>query len=521
MNNAPALLKTLVTFALIVPLAVFVGYTLTNPLDYTTFGFGTVMAVILAFPLLLRWHQPLLVLSWNLSATVFFLPGQPNLWLVMTLVSLCISVGQRAMGGVKFINVPQVTWSLISLIAVVVFTAKMTGLGLRTFGSEVYGGRRYVYMMGGILAYFALSSRRIPPERAGLYIGLFCLAGLTGILTDLQTVIPGFLRYIYWVFPGNLYAQGMERINAGPLRFGGATAVSFAIFSYLLARYGMRGVFLSGKSWRWMLFFLALLYSLFGGFRGLVLYYAVIFALQFFLEGMQRTKLLPIFTVLGLALGVLMVLLAPQMPRTIQRALAFLPLQIDPQVRLEADQSLDWRIDMWKAVLPEVPHYLLVGKGYALSANDFALLGGPDAAIRTASGFEENQLYALSGAYHNGPLSVVMSFGIWGVMAVVWFWAAGLWVLYRNYRYGDPALQKVNLFLLVAFASRIIFFLTIFGQLDLDILNFGGWLGLGVALNGGASSPAPATVLVPNRYPAFAGVRAHLQPAFRRPNIQG
>ena len=107
MNNAPALLKTLVTFALIVPLAVFVGYTLTNPLDYTTFGFGSVLGVILAFPLLLRWHHPLLVLSWNLSATVFFLPGRPNLFLVMALASMGISLGQRAMGGLKFISVPK------------------------------------------------------------------------------------------------------------------------------------------------------------------------------------------------------------------------------------------------------------------------------------------------------------------------------------------------------------------------------------------------------------------------------
>ena len=161
MNNAPALLKTLVTFALIVPLAVFVGYTLTNPLDYTTFGFGGVLVVILAFPLLLRWHHPLLVLSWNLSATVFFLPGRPGLWLVMALASMGISLGQRAMGGLKFISVPQVTWSLIGLLAVAVFTARMTGMGLRSMGSEVYGGKRYVFMLGGIIAYFALSVRRI------------------------------------------------------------------------------------------------------------------------------------------------------------------------------------------------------------------------------------------------------------------------------------------------------------------------------------------------------------------------
>jgi len=521
MNNAPALLKTLVTFALIVPLAVFVGYTLTNPLDYTTFGFGSVLGVILAFPLLLRWHHPLLVLSWNLSATVFFLPGRPNLFLVMALASMGISLGQRAMGGLKFISVPQVTWSLIGLLAVAVFTARMTGMGLRSMGSEVYGGKRYVFMLGGIIAYFALSVRRIPPERAGLYVGLFCLAGLTGILTDLSVVVPGFLRFIYLIFPGNYYAPGAGNLmNSEPLRLGGASSASFAIFSYMLAKYGIRGIFLSGKFWRWLFFSLALLYVLFGGFRGMVMFFAMMFALQFYLEGLYRTKLLPIFTALGIVLAIPLVLLTPQMPLTVQRALAFLPLQIDPQMQQQANQSLDWRLDMWKAVLPQIPHYLLLGKGYSLSVSDFQLMGGADAAIHSFSGFEENQFYAVAGAYHNGPLSVIMTFGIWGVITFGWFVTAGFWVLYRNYRYGDPALQKVNLFLLVAFASRFIYFLTIFGELDLDIMSFGGWLGLSVGLNGGVCHPAPVPALAANRYPALAGVRSHLQPAFRRPNIR-
>jgi hypothetical protein len=522
MNNAPALLKTLITFAIIVPLAVFVGYTLTNPLDYSTFGFGSVMAVILAFPLLLRWHHPLLVLSWNLSAIVFFLPGRPELWLLMALASMGISLGQRALAGTRFISVPQVTWSLLCMIGVVIFTARMTGMGLRSMGSEVYGGRRYAYLLCGIVAYFALSARRIPPERAGLYIGMFCLAGLTGILSDLSVVMPGPLHYIYLFFPGNYYAQQVVSINAGPLRLGGASTVSLAIFSYMLSKYGLRGIFLSGKSWRWVVLFLTLGYALFGGFRGIVIYYGMMFALQFYLEGLHRTKLLPMFMALGIALAVLLVFLTPKLPLTIQRALAFLPLQIDQQVQKTADESLDWRLEMWKAILPQVPHYLLIGKGYAVSSMDFNQLTGDNAAIHSvAAGFEQNQYFAIAGAYHNGPLSVIMTFGIWGCIAVIWFWVAGMWVLSCNYRYGNPVLQKVNLFLLVAFAARIVYFLTIFGQIDLDILTFSGWLGLSVALNGGVCQPAPAPTLAGNRLQAFAEMRRRLQPALRRPTIQG
>jgi hypothetical protein len=515
MNNAPAILRSLIIYAICVPLALFIGYLLANPMDTSAFAEAGVLVLVLVFPLLLRWHQPLLILSWNLNATVFVLPARPDLWLVMAAISLGISLLQRALGGVKqLISVPQVTWPLIFLIGVVVFTAKMTGLGMRTMGSEVYGARHYLYLLGAIMGYFALSARRIPPERAGLYVGLFCLAGLTGFITDLTLIMPGFLRYIYLVFPASFSAAGAERINAGPMRFGGAWYVSFAIFSFMLAKYGIRGIFLSGKPWRLVIFSLAPGYLLLGGFRGFVLLIAMMFALQFYLEGLHRTKLLPIFVVLGIVMAVALIPLASSLPGQYQRALAFLPLDIDPHIRQEAEGTVNWRVEMWKAILPQVPRYLMLGKGYALSANDFQLLAGPDAAIRNT--FAEDQLYALNGGYHNGPLSVILTFGIWGAVAFIWFLAAGIWVLYRNYCYGDSALRMVNLFLLVAFVSRSIFFLGIYGALDADMLIFCGWLGLGVALNNGVCRPAPEPVRETNKFQAFGGVRPHLQPTFRR-----
>ena len=518
MNNAPAILRTLVIYAVIVPLALFVGYLLTDPLDRSSFTYYGILVLLLISPILLRWHQPLLILSWNLNATIFFLPGRPDLWLALAAISLGISLLQRALGGVKqLISVPQVTWSLVFLVGVVVFTAKMRGLGMRTYGSELYGGRSYVYLLGGIMAYFALSARRIPPERATLYVGLFCLSGLTGFITDLTPIMTGPLEYIYLVFRPSQTALAAVEINAGPMRFAGAWQVSFAIFSFMLATYGIRGIFLSGKPWRWVVFSLAPAYLLLGGYRGYVMFIALMFALQFYLEGLHRTKLLLRFTALGIVMAVALVPLAPHLPGQYQRALAFLPLDINQQVRQEADETVNWRVEMWKSLLPQVPEHLLLGKGYALSANDYQLLAGRDAAIRGFGGFAENQIMAVSGTYHNGPLSVVMTFGIWGVIAVVWFLAAGIWVIYRNYRHGDPALQTVNLFLLVAFASRIIYFLLIFGALDLDMLNFGGLLGLSVAFNNGVCRPAPEPVRETNKFQAFGGVRSHLQPAFRHP----
>src|SRR3990170_1727207 len=123
MNNA-ALLRTLIIYAVCVPLAVFVGYQLTDPLTYSTFAMVGLFLLILVFPILMKWHHLLLVASWNVIAVMFFIPGSPHLWLVMVAISLTVSILHRTLDRrVRFINVPQLTWPLVCLAVVVLVTA--------------------------------------------------------------------------------------------------------------------------------------------------------------------------------------------------------------------------------------------------------------------------------------------------------------------------------------------------------------------------------------------------------------
>src|SRR5208282_5557992 len=108
-NNAAAL-RTLIVYAVCVPLAIAVGYMVTNPMDYSTLGMFGIVMLLLVSPLLLRWHYPLLVLSWNIGISLFFIKGSPSLWYVMVPLSLGISVLDRAMNSDRhFIRVPQLT----------------------------------------------------------------------------------------------------------------------------------------------------------------------------------------------------------------------------------------------------------------------------------------------------------------------------------------------------------------------------------------------------------------------------
>jgi hypothetical protein len=518
-SNVPAVLRSLIIYAVCIPLAMFVGYLLANQQDYGSLGFYGVLAVVLCSPILLRWHRELLVFSWSASLSVFILPGKPNLWLVMVAVSLGISVLERIMNSANhFIRVPQITWPLLAFLAVALFTAEMTGgVGLHAFGSAVYGGKKYVYLFVSIASYFALTARPIPKEKARVFVILFFLGRATDFVGNLYPICPSWMNPLFYLFPPTV-AQDAD-FQVGITRLAGFCNVGLAISFLMMARFGLRGIFLSGKPWRILYLMAAFGLIFLGGYRSWLLLFLATFTGMFFWEGLHRTPILLVMILLGALGGTALVPLANKLPYTFQRSLAFLPLDLDADARMSAEDSTEWRLNMWAALLPQIPPHLFLGKGLAVTAEDYDEMMTGNTILNTAAANvddSQNSL-ALSSDFHNGMLSIIIPFGIWGVMAVVWFFFAGLKVLYNNARYGRPDLQLTNAFLLMLFAWEVLNYLSCFGgmQISLELATFVGFLGLSIALNNGVCQPADQ--VVENR-PAVVPYRALLRPrpAFQR-----
>jgi hypothetical protein len=518
MNNNSAALRSLITFAVIVPLALLIGYLLTGPLDTTSLLTIGVVVSILAFPLLLRWHYQWLLFCVNASVAVFFLPSHPPMWLAMIPLSLCISILHRTLSkDANFISVPQVTWPLLFLLAVVIVTAKMTGWGVRILGSDVYGGKRYIDLVCGILAYFALTARRIPPERAKWFIGLFFLGGLTSIIGDLLPYVPQWSYFIFWLFPPEGYdiARGL---NTEAVRFSGVYRAAGYVTLFMLAIYGIRGIFSARKYWRLIVFCILFPLGLFGGFRSYIVFFGMFFVIQFFMEGLYRTTLLPKLAVAGMVMVIALFPLTPKLPYSVQRTLSVLPLplQIDPAAQKDATDSWDWRVKIWQAVLPQVPQYLWLGKGYLISPLDYNFVMGWEASV--TSQFAENEGLALSDDFHNGPLTILIPLGIWGAIGFLWFLFAAARVFYANYRYGPPALQTINTFLFAYFVSKALFFLFLYGSFYNDMFQFAACLGFSVSLNNGVCRPVRARQIArqPEKPRGFRRLPPAPAPAFQR-----
>jgi hypothetical protein len=502
MTNPAAAMRMLITYAISIPVAITVGYLLTNPLDYGTLGFlGLIMALVLS-PIFIKWHYPIMVFGLAFPAYLFFLVGRPPCWQVVVMLSLGIAIVERTLSSEKrFLRVPSMTWPLLFTVAMAALTAALTGgFGLHLLGGEVGGGKKYIVLILGVAIYFALTSRRIPREHWKFYVGLYFLSALPNFISDVFPFLPAPLNYINLLFPPSMDPTAGPSV--GIVRLGALSNSAVAVFYFMLARHGLRGMFSPTHPFRALVFLLALGLSLLGGFRGVLIANLLVLILLFFLEGLHRTRLLPVVLLGAVLMTALLVPFARQLPFTFQRSLAFLPLNLDPQVRLDAEGSTEWRLQIWRDLWPRVPNYLLLGKGYLLTAGDFEMMGSGALANGAAAQMDRgNVSLAISGDYHNGPLSTLIPFGVWGAIALLWVTLAGLRVLYRNFKYGDPALRTINAFLLAWYVQHYLMFFFIFGGFEVDIGLFARTVGFSVALNGGLCGPVPKSAFAPQLQP--------------------
>src|SRR6516225_5614984 len=169
---------------LCLPLAVLIGYFLAEPMDSGSIAVVVLVLAVLSVPILMKWYHPLLLVSWNAFIVPSFIPGRPQIWMVVALVGLFFAVLNRSVSAKRpFINIPSVTKPLLFLAGVIAITMFLTGgFGLRMLGSDRYGGKGYFYLICAIAGYFALTSQRIPSHRVGASVALFFLSGLTALV---------------------------------------------------------------------------------------------------------------------------------------------------------------------------------------------------------------------------------------------------------------------------------------------------------------------------------------------------
>jgi O-antigen ligase len=510
-----AIFRGMVIGGICLVLALFLGYQLATPDDLTSLAWVAGILGFMLVPFLIRWHHPLTILCWNLPFVVFFLPGKLYIGIFVAGASLFVSLVSWTLQKkrrVLFIHSPGTTWPMIFLAVVVFVTMAATGgLHSRMFGANEWGATRYLFVIGGIIGYFALIAQPTPPNRATLMTVLYFLPGTLWVFSVIFALLGSAFQNLLILFPTSTVTESGFATTGGELeRFIGLNFMSLAFCWFMLARYGIRGIFDWHHPLRFGFFAAGAVLGLFGGFRSYIILFLIVFAVQFYYEKLFRTSLIWIILASGLVLGVFIVSFSDRLPLSFQRAISFVPgLKIDPLARFDAETTLQWRLDMWEVVAPLVPQYFFIGKGYGFDSSDLIL-----SAITTEKEMERgihnpaNDSLMITGDYHQGILTLIIPLGIFGVLAFAAFCWGGVRVLYANFRHGDPELLRINTFLLSFFIGNIIFYVVIFGSFYQDLMLFTGAVGLSLTLNGGVRQKAPAPV------------RQAIKPAMQTPRLQ-
>lgn len=500
-------------YVVAIPLALIVGVSVADPTSPTSL---LTLALIIGtglLPLALRYYHEALIVSWNSALVIFFLPGRPTLAMILLALTLGMAVLNRVMMR-RPLTLPAgpVTAPLIVLGIVVLATAFITGgIGGRAFGGEMWGARRYAGVLFGILGFFGIIATPIPTHRAQLLVGLFTLSGITAAVSDVAYALD--LNFLFLLFSTELaFLQAMgDQMVGGFIRLTGVCWAAWAVFNFMLLRYGFAGLLDFTRPWRLALTALALFGTLMGGYRSYIVLTALLVGFLFIIEGYHRTKLLFVTALATVLLALAILPNVRALPLAVQRSLSLIPLvDVDPVARRDAQGTLDWRLDMWRTVLPEVPKYLLLGKGFAYSGTDYYLTQEAFRRGLIQKSYEDS---IISGNYHHGILTIIIPFGIWGVIAFFWFIFAALWVLRRNLLYGAPEVANINRFLLAAFLTRLVFYVFVYGQFDLDLQSFTSLVAISIAVNRGVltqpyraplqtQAPSPALAAAPQPQPA-------------------
>ena len=218
---------------LCVPLAIWLGFMLADPFDRATFSYFGIMALLLVTPILLRWHHLLLIACWNLNLTLFFLPGNPALWLPMVALSLGISVLQRTVvGKAQFIPSAQIQWPLFFL----------AGRGLGHGGTDrrvrdeiagqFVGGRPSLHLpVFGHSRLFRADGQTHSAPACRIVCRPVFPCHCTSIIGDLYGKLPSALNYIIsCLFPASGCTDSLRPEKAGAMaRLSGLGFASLSI----------------------------------------------------------------------------------------------------------------------------------------------------------------------------------------------------------------------------------------------------------------------------------------------------
>lgn len=316
---------------------------------------------------------------------------------------------------------------------------------------EYVGGKEYVWCLLAVVYYVTLSS--IPCSYDALY----------GVLRKTMYLVVGIA--VFGAVSGlfGMVSEGSLGEEMGNSRFSLFSGLGMAVFLIAFSKKSFHEIITSPKYIVIMLFCCAAV--VISGWRErLVMFGAMGLALCY----IKREIAYVVFFGIA-AYGTLLYLseekvVEEHFPYGMQRTLSIFPgVQIKDEVRRETENSSEWRKVMWRWALDPRTGYIkdyIWGDGFGQAVSDLNRYGV--SLMRGSARVGDQEYFAASGTWHNGPIQAVHRTGIVGLVLITITFLYGAFLIVRvcrAYR-GTPMFMLAVLFLCRFFGDIAIFYVS-------------------------------------------------------------
>ena len=363
-------------------------------------------------------------------------------------------------------------------------------VGFWAMQSSMVGGRPYFEIGLAFGAFMILSRVQISGFVAKIFPLFFLIpAWCVAVLDVIARLIPQTAYPLAMIYSGvgsrGITSAFQEEAQLGQTRMTGMLGAGMISVITLCAKYNPITLISPLFPMRSLMLVLALGAIFLSGFRSALLFAIVAFVLSALLRGRLRdlsvagAALIIAITALILLQGSVL-----QLPRTMQRALSWLPGDWDPVAVADAEGSSQWRFEMWGWAWNDdrILRDRVWGQGFGLYIDDMnliatSLIAGQGGGSLLGGSDREN--FMITGAFHSGPLSTIKFIGVVGLALyypLMCYMALSAWRLCKRAR-GTEAFA-LSLFVGIPIIYEPFNFVIVFGGLDSNYQQLLFWAGL-------------------------------------------
>lgn len=379
---------------------------------------------------------------------------------------------------------PKWVWLPLSgLLVILLYHWFVSGdIGIRALGGTGWGGRKYFSILIGVISLPLLSSfpgitwKDLQKVPLVFFVGVF-----VDLIPDtLTTILPSTAPYIFQVYSAvNIAEFGKELVGnfgdtEGVTRYTTFRNLGQALVLVIISYFPVYTWLNIRRLWILPMLMASFFATAFSGFRSAMFNYAALFA-----AGLYATARAKALLLLPLAVGLALMIAGTQgsifkYPRSIQRALSFLPGQWDMAVTKEGKGSNEWRGRIRELFFNEYFHKdPWIGTGFGFDPN--LSKKTTELFLRIASSTEQDEWADVRGFIemkqpHEGDIHALIVSGVVGTGFFYAFCLACLIYGVRSVlRFPPKEMAPIQIWAFAILFQQSLAFFAVFGDYSITL----------------------------------------------------